>query len=188
MHASSGSHEPESNWFQWTPRNNASPAYADIATKVEEFQSIDKQAGHAATRWLKEDALLNHPSTVTYVLVSDHRVEGYFALASSSVTLSQRHRRKLAPGQQDYELAPTQGASLIAWLAKHVDAEVPGERIVLYAIGVALDVAGMQGTPVLVADPYDEESAKLWMDRYDFFRSRTPGGADVRLWIPLHPA
>jgi hypothetical protein len=155
---------------------------------IEAFQSIDKPAGDAATRWLKEDARHNHPSTVTYVLVSDHRVEGYFALASSSVTLTQRHRRQLAPGQQDYELAPTQGASLIAWLAKHVDAEVAGERILHYAIFIALKVARMQGTPVLVVDPYDEESAELWMDRYGFRRSQTPGGADVRLWAPLYSA
>jgi hypothetical protein len=159
-----------------------------VAPKVEAFQSIDTPAGHAATRWLREEALPNHPSTVTYVLVSERRVEGYFALASSSVTLTQRHRRQLSPGQQDYELAPTQGASLVAWLARHVDAEVPGKRIVHYAVAIALEVARLQGTPVVVADPYDEDSAELWMERYGFRRSRTPGGADVRLWAPLHPA
>ncbi len=139
-----------------------------------------------ATRWLREDALLDHPSTITYVLLLDGRIEGYFAMASGSVTLTQRHRRSLRSGQRDYLLSPTQGASLIAWLARHRDAETTGRTIFLYALSVALKVARIQGTPVAVLDPFDDETATLWEKRYGFRRSQTPGGNDVRMWMPLH--
>jgi hypothetical protein len=179
----------EGSWYQWTPANADSAAYEDVAQAIAEFESLDTKAGREATRWLREDALLNHPSTVTYVLKSGTRIDGYFAVASGSVTLTQRHRKELAPGQRDFALSPTQGASLIAWLARHKDkdGETPGQAIVLYALFVALKAAHVQGTPVAVLDPYDDETAKFWMDRYGFRRSRTPWGNDVRLWVPLHP-
>lgn len=180
--------EPETAWYQWKPTNAESVAYEDVADAVRRFESLDTAAGRASTAWLLNESLINHPSTVTYVLVSAERVEGYFAAASSSVTLTQSHRRQLTPGERDYLLAPTQGAALIAWLARHREAEVRGEEIFLYALSIALKVAGMQGTPVVVVDPYDDASADIWAERYGFRRSRTPGGSDVRLWLPLHPA
>jgi hypothetical protein len=178
---------PETNWFQWTPANAESAAYEDVARAVSEFESLDTDAGRAATGWLREGALPSHPSTVTYVLLSRARLEGYFSIASGSVTLTQSHRKGIAPGQQDYPLAPTQGASLIAWLARHRDSETPGREIVLYALSIALKVARLQGTPVAVLDPFDDETADFWVERYEFRRSRTRAGNDVRLWVPLHP-
>jgi hypothetical protein len=181
------SREADGLWYQWTPANAASVAYEDVAEAVARFESLDTDAGHEATRWLREDALRNHPSTVTYVLLSQSRIEGYIALASGSVTLTQRHRRELGPGERDYELSPTQGASLIAWLARHREADVSGRHIVLYALSIALKVARLQGTPVVVIDPFDDASANFWAEHYKFRRSRTHGGNDVRLWIPLYP-
>lgn len=174
-------------WYQWTPANAASPAYEDVAAAVASFESVDTPAGQEATRWLREDALSDHPSTVTYVLLSDERVEGFFALASGSVTLSQEHRRELGPGQRDYVLMPTQGASLIAWLARHHEADVRGRKLFLYAISIALSVARRQGTPVVVLDPFDDDSGDHWARNYRFRRSQTRVGDDVRLWLPLHP-
>jgi hypothetical protein len=175
------------DWYQWTPANAGSVAYEDIAQAIQQFESLDTKPGQEATRWLREDALLDHPSTITYVLMRDGRVDGYFALASSSVTLTQRHRRGLQSGQVDYALPPTQGASLIAWLARHRDAAQPtGRAIFVYALSVALKVAQMQGTVLIVLDPFDDEMARFWEQRYSFRRSQTPGGNDVRLWVPLH--
>jgi hypothetical protein len=176
----------EGSWYQWTPANAASAAYEDIEQAIAEFESIDTPGGEAAARWLREDALRDHPSTITYVLLAGKRIEGYFAIASGSVTLTQRHRKGLARGQNDYPLSPTQGASLIAWVARHRDGDTPGRSIVLYALSIALKVARLQGTPVAVLDPFDDETATLWVKRYGFRRSRTPGGNDVRLWVPLH--
>ncbi|HSZ14153.1 MAG TPA: hypothetical protein VK790_08965 [Solirubrobacteraceae bacterium] len=180
---SSGS---EGSWYQWTPANAASAAYSDIEQAIAAFESIDTDAGREAARWLREDALLDHPSTITYVLLHDGQIDGYFAIASGSVTLTQRHRKGLSPGQRDYLLSPTQGASLIAWVARHRDSQTRGRGIVLYALFIALKVSRLQGTPVAVLDPFDDETAALWVERYGFRRSRTPGGNDVRLWVPLH--
>jgi hypothetical protein len=180
------SSESRGSWYQWTPANAASAAYEDVEQGIAEFESIDTAAGQEAARWLREDALLDNPSTITYVLLVEGRVDGYFAIASGSVTLTQRHRRGLRSGQRDYVLLPTQGASLIAWLARHRDAEKQGRSIFLYALYVALKVARLQGTPVAVLDPFDDEIATLWEERYGFRRSQTPGGNDVRLWVPLH--
>jgi hypothetical protein len=179
-------------WYQWTPDNAANVAYEDIARGVAAFESLETQAGRAATAWLKDDSLPNHPSTITYLLVLDGRVEGYFALASSSLELTQRHRRQLKPGQKDYLIDPTQGASLVAWIAKHRDAVVSGRRLFLYAISVAKDAAAIQGAVAFVLDPYDQETAERWVERYGFKSSRTPKRTQTqaeetpRLWIPLH--
>jgi hypothetical protein len=178
----------EGLWYQWTPINAESVAYEDVAQAVEGFESLENPAGRAATAWLKDEALANHPSTVTYVLMRDGRVEGFIAMASASVTLKQSHRKKLGPGQRDYPLSPTQGASLVAWLAKHREAETAGSRLLAYALSIALDVARLQGTVAFVLDPYDEESAAQWMNRHRFRRSETEARAGLRrLWIPLHP-
>lgn len=175
-------------WHQWTPANAASEVYEDIGEAVEEFESLDTPAGQAATVWLKEHALPNHPSTITYLLVLGGRIEGYFALASSSVELTQRHRKQLKRGQRNYPLDPTQGASLVAWIAKHRDAVVSGRSLFLYAISVAREAADRQGTVAIVLDPYDDETAERWAEHYGFKRARTPGGRRPRLWIPLHPS
>jgi hypothetical protein len=173
-------------WHQWTPENAEDAVYADIARGVEEFESLESPAGEAATAWLKEDALPNHPSTITYLLALDGRIEGYFALASSSLELTQSHRKQLKSGQKDYLLDPTQGASLVAWIARHRDAVVSGRSLFLYAISVAQDAARLQGAVAFVLDPYDEKTAAKWAANYGFKSARTPRGEKPRLWIPLH--
>lgn len=95
------------------------------------------------------------------------------------------HRRKLAP---DARLAPTQGASLIVWLAKHRDATIEGEVILELAESMALAAAKRQGAVALVLDPFDDDTASLWTKKYGFRRSRTEvrQGSQHRLWYPLH--
>ncbi len=179
--------DAQDGWYQWMPDNAEGVALPGLARAVAEFESVNTNAGHEASRWLREDALLDYPSTITYVLASGARIDGYFAIASGSVTLEQEHRREFAPEDSDYLPAPIQGASYIEWFARHRDGETPGRKIVLYALSVAQKVAHMQGTPVVVLDPYDHETATLLKERYTFRRSRTFGGNDVRLWVPLYP-
>jgi hypothetical protein len=177
----------EGFWYQWTPINASSPAYADVADGVDLFESLDTPAGRAATRYLREQSLQDYPSTVTYVYMVGDQVDGYFSLASGSVTLTQRHRKSLRSGQRDYPVSPTQGASLVAWLARHRDGIVSGRKILVYALSIALQVARRQGTLAVVLDPFDDDTAEMWAGRYGFRRSQTRAGSDVRLWIPLHP-
>lgn len=178
----------EGLWYQWTPSNAGSVAYADIATAVESFESIDTAAGEEATAWLRSHALANHPSTITYLYAVEDRIEGYFAIASSSVTLSQSHRSRLGPLQRDYQIHPTQGASLITWLARHKDSDQATAGVLLrYAIFIALKVATLQGTVVIVVEAYDERLATHWTKRYGFRRAGSTETGKARLWLPLHP-
>jgi hypothetical protein len=176
-------------WCRWTPATAESRAFEDVARAVEKFKSLDTPPGREATRWLKEEALANHPATISYVLMRGGRIEGYFALASSSVELKQSHRKALSSGQHGHRLSPTQGASLVAWLARHEDAEIDGALVLKFALSIARRVAFVQGTVALVLDPFDEQLAKLWIERYEFMPSQTRvrGGRLRRLWIPLYP-
>jgi hypothetical protein len=175
-------------WCQWTPTTAESRAFEDVARAVEKFRSRDNPPGREATRWLKEEALANHPSTISYVLMRDGRIEGYVALASSSVELKQSHRKALSSGQRGHRLSPTQGASLLAWIAKHEEAEIDGALLLKFAISIARRAAFLQGEVALVLDPFDEQLARLWIERYGFVRSQTRirGGMLRRLWFPLY--
>jgi hypothetical protein len=58
-------------------------------------------------------------------------------------------------------------------------------------VSVALEVRRLQATCVLALDPFDEEVAELWMDRYGFRAVAPPRDAESapsgRLWINLEP-
>jgi hypothetical protein len=78
-------------WVRWVPDvEHQDPA---LARQVGAFEPVDTPAGQAAARWLKEKALINHPSTVTRLLLRDERVEGFYAICSAQVRLSQRDAR-----------------------------------------------------------------------------------------------
>jgi hypothetical protein len=176
-------------WCQWTPATAESRAFEDVVRAVEKFRSLDNRPGREATRWLQEEALANHPSTVSYVLMRDGRIEGYFALASGSVELKQSHRKALSAGQRSHRLSPTQGASLVTWIARHGEATIDGQLLLKFALSIARRAAFLQGAVALVLDPFDEKLSKLWIEQYGFVRSQTRvrGGELRRLWLPLYP-
>ena len=178
------------SWHVWSPQVADDSAYSYLADGVLEFESKDTDSGRAATDWLKYQALANHPSAVTRLVVRDGRVEGFYALCSAEVKLTQRSRKELREDEENtHRLHPRQGASLIAWVAKHREATIPGELILLHAIWVATTVAGLQGNILLTVDSFDESIAEFWQDRYGFRMSRSAddGGPDrlLRLWLPL---
>lgn len=160
---------------------------------VDAFNSLDVPAGEAASEWLKQSALDNHPSTVTQLLLREGRVEAYFALCSGQAKLSQRQRKKfvrrsvgLYPGKRVHELHPIQPMALIAWLAKAQDSDFPGDEILLQATGTALEVMEVtgQGQIGIALDPFDDDTAQFWTQRYQFKSSQEPHG---RLWRTLMP-
>ncbi|MCW3019849.1 MAG: hypothetical protein JWN10_2157 [Solirubrobacterales bacterium] len=164
---------------------------------VDEFESLPTDAGRAATSWLRERALDEYGSSVTYLMLLERQVEAYYALSSAEVLLSGRDRKRALKGRSNsYEVSPRQPASLIAWTAKRNGADACGELILKHAFTSALEVAETQGNIALVLDPYDDETAKMWlrMECVDFRRSAearpSANGADpvARLWTPLHPA
>jgi hypothetical protein len=178
------------SWHVWSPKIADDPAYAYLADGVRSFESKDTEGGRAATDWLKYHSLANHPSTVTRLVVRAGRVQGFYALCSAEVKLTQRHRKELQEDEEHtHRLHPRQGASLIAWVAKHRDATVPGELILLHAAWIASQVASLQGNILLTVDSFDESVADFWQDHYGFRLSRSPDDGEsnrlLRLWLPV---
>jgi hypothetical protein len=166
---------------------------------VEEFDSPAYEAGLQAAAWLRERALDEYGSSVTYLMLLDRRVEAFYAIASAEVLLTGRDRKRLfrRSGRETYEISPRQPASLITWTAKRDGGEDGcGERIMGHALATAWEVAELQGNVALVLDPYDHATAEMWSDFafLDFRRSADPRGRSEagaripRLWTPLHPA
>jgi hypothetical protein len=165
---------------------------------VEEFESLDNDAGRAATTWLKESALVWHGTTITWLLLKNRRVDAFYASASASVLLSQRDNERLRGRRPPDEvwIPRRQPASLIAWIAKRADSPDAGRMAVMHAFGAAVQVAELQGNMALVLDPYDEETAQMWMrwPHLNFGRSAVerigsedPEPRPRRLWTPLRP-
>ena len=172
-------------WYRWQPAFAEDIAYEDIAEAVDAFEPVDHPAGHAAAQWLKESSLDDYPSTATWLAYREGRIEGYFAMRSGEVVLTTKQRRKQLARkgrQREHVLHPRQPASLIAWLGKHAEASITGRTLLLYAAYVANQVAEYQGNIALVIDPYDDDTARFWQDRYKFLRAANPS---KRLWVPL---
>jgi hypothetical protein len=164
---------------------------------VNNFESVPRPAGMAAATWLRERALDEYGSSVTYLMLLEGLVEAFYALSSAEVLLSGRDRKRMFAGVRanSYEVLPRQPASLIAWAAKrNGGCEGCGELILRHAFTSALEVAQSQGNIALVLDPYDEETAEMWM-KMGFVKFRRSAGARHsngtpqvrRLWTPLHP-
>jgi hypothetical protein len=180
-------------WVRLTPEvvEDLGEDKHQLLDAVDEFESVDRPAGHAASGWLKFEALAWHSTTVTYLMLLDRRIEAFYAVTASNVLLSQRDRRRLRPDIPQ-GLPARQPATLIAWLAKHRFATTPGVKILQHAFAVALQVAELQGTIALVLDPFDDETAAMWlaMPSVQFRRSGADRGDDDdakprRLWMPL---
>lgn len=178
--------------MRWTPEVADGDEASALVELVSTFQSKDTPAGEEAAHWLRDEALDNHGSTVTWLLLDDRELHGYYAMASTSVRLSQRHRRRLLP-RATHDLTPAQPASLIAWIAKRRDAPSgTGTKLFQHAVTSAIDVSEVQGNIAIVVDAYDAVTAQMWIDRYGFRRSvrdgqRTQEDWDdrPRLWAPL---
>lgn len=160
-------------------------ARPDIEAAVAKFQARqDLEAGRAATEWIRERAAGAHPGSVTYLLVADGAVQGYYSTSMSEVRLSSGDQRKLD------EHHPRQGAVLITWLARADDAIIAdvAKQLLLHVVGIAREHASAIGATVLALDPYDEATADMWRDRFGFRSSQTDRvDKPRRMWMPLFP-
>jgi hypothetical protein len=165
---------------------------------VARFESLPRNAGIEAAKWLREHALDDYGSSVTYLMLLKKRVEAFYALRSAEVLLSQHERKRLLHKRRSeaYEIHPRQPASLIIWTAKRDGADGGcAELILRHAFASAVEVAQSQGNIALVLDPYDEKTAQMWMRmkcvkfrRSAEARPSTNGQQQARrLWTPLHP-
>jgi hypothetical protein len=150
---------------------------------LAQFRGPDTDAGRAAERWLQERALEESDHIATWLFFREGELAGFHSLSMGEVELRQRERKRFRASH------PRQGAVLILWMARAVEASVDGERLVLHAVGVGQQAARLVGASVIAADPYDSSVEGLWRD-LGFRRSGTDyRGADgaklKRLWAPL---
>jgi hypothetical protein len=151
---------------------------AELRGALDAFSAGNRPAAAAAAHWLKSRALTAYQTARTRLLVAEHRVAGFYSLASAQVALSQRDRRRLG-------VEPVQvPAALVAWIAKDARADVDGKTLLLHAAATARRAATLQATSVLVVDPFDEETAVMWRGRFGFRPSAEPAERR-RLWLPL---
>ncbi len=157
----------------------------ELADAMQTFQSLDCDAGDAATQFLKDDALVNFAMTRTHLLVSDTRVEGFISLCSGSVQLSARSVRSLGLRTT----IRTMPAVVLTWIARHHESSTTGLELIETGFALARESARNVGVAAFVLDPWDERVAEIWRSEPYPFRSseqkrkRKP----PRLWAPLDP-
>ena len=154
----------------------------ELLAAIVEFDAGPHPAGVAAVEWLRTIAL-DSTSARTWLLVGSGSVLAYCALASGTVQLSRRQRASVGSA---YRSTP---ATLMAWVAKAVGADVDGQDIVDHAAGIALRVRNFQGNCALALDAFDDAVAAIWKDRYGFGDAAPPIDPTAeptrRLWISL---
>jgi len=180
---------PTDGWHLWTPRTTSAAEFETIATAVNEFAPDEfacegSRWGQYGAAWLKERAIETYPSIVTRVYLRNGLLEAFYGLSGATVRLTQRHRTTAGGGTVG--LSPVQPATLLAWFGLHRDATTSFGEILSHAVGVALEVRDLQGSLVLVIDPFDEHVADMLTALYPFRRAvATVPGAPRRLWMPL---
>jgi hypothetical protein len=173
--------DPRCQWVKW---DLSSPD--EIAERVSAFEPVDKDAGHAATRWLHEEAR-SDVFTVTYLLVSPERVEGFITCRVSEATLTWSGIEQLGGNIKTRKTVP---AYLLCWCAKHREASVDGEELLLNAVRLGRELR-RYGCAVLALDPHDHESSeKVWQHKHGFRLGENSAEPDkpARLWLPLEAA
>jgi len=178
--------DPNCRWVEWNL-----DASQEVAGLIEDFQPLDKPAGRAAARWLKEKARVDL-FTVTHLLVSDERVEGFITCRVSEATLTWSGVESLGVSQEEGRKRVP--AYLLCWCAKHRDSRIDGEELILNAIRLGREVQ-RYGCVVLALDPHDDECAeKVWRQKHKFREGAAPEGNMIagpepaghrRLWTPL---
>jgi hypothetical protein len=172
--------DSEPTWVTLRSRENEVPN--ELQGALDAFDAGERPAALAAGRWLRTEALASHQTSRTRLLIADHRVAGFYSLASAQVELSQRDRRRVGVGH-----LVSVPATLVTWIAKDKRVAIDGKLLLLHAAATARRAAELQATSVLVVDPYDEETMTMWRERYGF-RPSAEARKPKRLWLPLQPA
>lgn len=169
--------DEEPSWVTLPPTElEVSDAFA---LALEQFDAGSTPAGEAATEWLKRSALAEYQLSRTALYIANGAIAGYYSLASSTIELSQRERKKWLGFRTRRGSLP---ATLITWIAKDHRAEFDGSLLVMHAAAVARRAMLVQASVALVLDPFDDATTDLWITRHGFRRT---SGKSGRLWIPL---
>lgn len=172
--------DSEPTWITLPPSAVEIPTA--LRTAMEAFDAGDGPAARAASEWLKTRAIDAYETSRTRLLIAEHRVAGFYSLASAQVALRPQHRQALGLTQSIVSVP----AALITWIAKDGRSEIDGVDLLRHATATARRAATLQAAVVLVVDPYDEETNQMWRERFGF-RPSSEKGPLKRLWLPLNP-
>jgi len=155
----------------------------ELGEAIRSFQPVPGPAGESVTEWLAERAL-NEPQEATVrVRLSHGKVTGVYALCAAQVALSREERAQL--GGVHYR---TQPAILLAQFARAADTPGLGDEMLRHADTSARRALLYVGATVLVVDPFDQDTAEMWRQRFGFQDSEqaVPGNRRLRrLWLSL---
>jgi hypothetical protein len=170
-------------FMRWIPERAAE--YPELVAKVAAFDAGEREAAQQAANWLREHSLLQPAESVARLLLDSGHILGFYALANGSaeLTVSQRHQL----GGSDRR---TQPATILTQIAReHRSASGTGAQLLQHAWAVARRAATDIAATVLALDPYDSQTAEMWINRWGFHESAgaAPGGHKHRLWLPLTP-
>jgi hypothetical protein len=111
------------------------------------------------------------------------KVTGVYALCAAQIALSSEERAQL--GGVHYR---TQPAILLAQFARAADTPGIGEEMLPHADGIARRALRYVGATALVVDPFDQDTAEMWRERFGFQDSEqdVPGNHRLRRqWLSL---
>ena len=146
--------EQHIGWIPWTPKTAENWVYEDVAQAIKDFDPVDKPAGHAATAWLRNQALGAHPSTTTWLHYAEGQLEGFFSICVSSFMLHDTVTDKL-PGRG------RRPASEVTWICRGAKSEVRRARPLDAGCCCWEKDLGDEKDAVLVINPFDEATAAL---------------------------
>ena len=132
-------------------------------------QPVPGPAGESVAEWLAERAL-NEPQEATVrVRLSHGKVTGVYALCAAQIALSREGRAQL--GGVHYR---TQPAILLAQFARTADTPGIGDEMLRHADTSARRALLYVGATALVVDPFDQDTAVMWQQRFGFQDSEQP--------------
>lgn len=140
-------------------------------------------AGESVAGWLAERALREPQEATVRVRLSHGKVTGVYALCAAQVALSREERARL--GRVHYR---TQPAILLAQFARAGSAPGIGVEMLRHADSSARRALRYVGATALVVDPFDQDTAEMWRQRFGFQDSEqtVPGNGRLhRQWLSL---
>ncbi len=154
-----------------------------LGEAIRAFNPVPGPAGESVATWLAERALREPQEATVRVRLSHGKVTGVYALCAAQVALGSEDRAQL--GGVHYR---TQPAILLAQFARAADTPGIGDELLSHAVDTAHLALAYVGATVLVVDPFDEDTAQMWRERFGFQDSQqlVPGDPLLnRLWFSL---
>lgn len=158
-------------------------ALPQLADAIRAFKPVPGPAGESVAAWLAAHAFSEPQEATVRVRLSRGRVTGVYALCAAQVALDADEREEL--GSVRYR---TQPAILLAQFARDAGARGIGDELLRHAGAIARRARSHIGATVLVVDPFDEQTAEMWRERFGFRDSRQPVPGNKRLrrqWVGL---